>query len=708
MRQVACLAVLAVAHSAHAHPAAAPYLVSVDANPAHVLNQFSPPAAMGAGVDGVPYPAVPEIYTPSNISQMLQAGFGPISYRLYTELSVQDWHWNPAGTFSETPTQGYWTSSATPGTPTLNTFGYRLPRRGFTHDQGNDDDYSRLDDGDLTSFWKSNPYLSTVFTGDPDTAHPQWVLFDLKSKQTVNAAQIVWAAPYAVQYAVQYWTGDDPIYDPAHGAWVSFPTGVVSNGAGGTVTLPLGDVPDKVRYIRIVMTQGSGTCTVPGSTDTRDCVGYAIDEVGLGTLSGGVFSDLVTHSPNHRQTPTYASSVDPWHQAANRVTDQEQPGLDIVFQSGITRGLPATVPIPMMYSTPANAAAEVRYLEAQGYSIARIEMGEEPDGEYVTPEDDAAYYVQFATALHAVDPALKLGGPVFQSNLQDVKAWPDANGETSWTKRYLAYLASHGHLGDLSFFSFEHYPFAACGNTKTEDNLLREPGLVSHIVNVWRNDGLPAGTPIFITETNYSQNETDAAQEPAGALWYADMVATLLTVGGAGAFYYEYEPIPLSPAYPCHGWGTYGVLLGNRKYVAQAPLSQFFGAQMLTQVWAEPVATAHSLYGATVGGGTSWVTAYPLQRPDGTWAVLLVNRDLANAHQVQVVFNGASGAAYFNGSVTQTVFGEAQYGWVVAAAKSHPAPDGPAVSSSEPGGAGAVYVLPAGSLSVVAGTVGGL
>ena len=94
-------------------PTTSPYLVSVDANPAHVLNQFSPLVAFGAGVDGVPYPAVPEIYTPSNVSQMLQAGLGPVSYRLYTELSVQDWHWNPAGSFSETQTQGYWTSKAT-------------------------------------------------------------------------------------------------------------------------------------------------------------------------------------------------------------------------------------------------------------------------------------------------------------------------------------------------------------------------------------------------------------------------------------------------------------------------------------------------------------------------------------------------------------------------------------------------------------------
>ncbi|MDX2291414.1 MULTISPECIES: hypothetical protein, partial [Streptomyces] len=108
-------------------------------DPGHALNRFVPAQAFGAGVDGVPYPAVARIYTPANVAKMLGAGFGTVSYRLYTELSVQDWHWNPAGGFSETAKQGYWTSSATPGAATLHTFGYRLPRRGFTHDQGNDD-----------------------------------------------------------------------------------------------------------------------------------------------------------------------------------------------------------------------------------------------------------------------------------------------------------------------------------------------------------------------------------------------------------------------------------------------------------------------------------------------------------------------------------------------------------------------------------------
>jgi hypothetical protein len=679
--------------------------VEVDAHASAALNRFNPQAAMGVAVDSVPYPAVPEIYTPANVTNMLGAGLGPVSYRLYTELSVQDWHWNPAGRFSEAGHQGYWTSSATPGAPTLNTYGYALPMRGFTNDQGNNEGYSRLDDGDPATYWKSQPYLSQHFTGDPDSAHPQWVLFDLGNAQAVNAAQIVWAAPYAVQYAVQYWTGDDPIYDPANGAWVSFPQGSIANGAGGTVTLALGNAPNPVRYVRIWMTQSSDTCDTHDASDLRNCVGYAIGEVGLGTLSGGTFTDLVKHVPNQSQTVTYASSVDPWHQASDRVGDQEQPGLDIVFSSGVTRGLPTTVPVPMLYSTPANAAAEIAYLEARGYNIARVEMGEEPDGQYVLPEDDAALYIQFANALHHVDPTLQLGGPVFQSNSRDVKAWPDANGQTSWTKRFLAYLSSHGHLSDLNFFSFEHYPFGSCGNRHTQTNLLREAGLVSHIVQVWRDDGLPAGLPIFITETNYAASETDAAQEPAGAIWLADFAGSLLSTGASGFFDYEYEPIPLSRAYPCAGWGTYGVLLGNAKYQAQAPLAQYFAAQILTGAWAEPGAALHTLFPAKVDGGNGWIGAYPLLRPDGSWAVLLINRDLTNAHQAQITFKTDAGPASFTGTLQQTVFGPAQYGWVQDGRHSHPMPDGPAATAQVQGGAGTVYTLPAGAIGVLSGSV---
>ncbi len=71
------------------------------------------------------------------------------------------------------------------------------------------------------------------------------------------------------------------------------------------------------------------------------------------------------------------------------------------------------VPIAMIYSTPEDAAAQIRYLEARHYPISYVEMGEEPDGHYMLPEDYAALYLQFAEAIHKVDPSIKLGGSIF-------------------------------------------------------------------------------------------------------------------------------------------------------------------------------------------------------------------------------------------------------------------------------------------------------
>jgi hypothetical protein len=65
--------------------------VTVDITAGHQTNTFSPVRALGAGVDAQNNGAVAHIYMPSNVQQMLSAGWGPVSYRLYTELGVQDW-----------------------------------------------------------------------------------------------------------------------------------------------------------------------------------------------------------------------------------------------------------------------------------------------------------------------------------------------------------------------------------------------------------------------------------------------------------------------------------------------------------------------------------------------------------------------------------------------------------------------------------------
>ncbi|HEX7363307.1 MAG TPA: discoidin domain-containing protein, partial [Bryobacteraceae bacterium] len=466
---------------------------TIHVDTSHHVNSFRPTEALGAAVDRLPDGAPEKLLSKPVLDKVLQAGWQTVTYRQNTELRIQAWHWNPRGHWSnQAKQQGYFTGDATPSGTLTDSYGYSLPDRGFTRNDGTLSGYSRLTDGDLHTYWKSNPYLTRAFTHEDDSLHPQWVILDLRTPQDINAMRIAWAAPYARTYFVQFWTGsEDPIKNATEGVWETFPSGAITNGKGGTVKLRLSRKPVRARYLRVWMTQSSDTCDDHGSQDRRNCVGYAISEVYAGSIaSDGTFHDATRHSPDQRQTTTWCSSIDPWHNASDLDKKAgEQTGFDLFFRSGVTRGLPAMIPIAMLYGTPENSAAEIQYLENRHYPISYVEMGEEPDGQYMLPEDYAALYLQWATALHKVDPKLKLGGPIFTGVNEDIKVWPDAEGRVSWLGRFLDYLKTHGRFSDLAFMSFEHYPFAPCQTTW--DDLYKEPYLIKHIMQVWRQDGLP-------------------------------------------------------------------------------------------------------------------------------------------------------------------------------------------------------------------------
>jgi hypothetical protein len=234
-------------------------------------------------------------------------------------------------------------------------------------------------------------------------------------------------------------------------------------------------------------------------------------------------------------------------------THGDQTGLDL-FTSGITNKLPAMIPISLLYGTPDDAAAQMEYLKKRSYPISYVEMGEEPDGQYMLPEDYAELYLQFATAMHGVDPNLKLGGPVFEGVNEDIKVWPDAQGRTSWLGRFLDYLKTRNRVSDLAFMSFEHYPYPPCEIVWAD--LFREPQLISHILDVWRQDGLPANVPMMNTESNVTYGNAQQMADIFAALWLADSVGAFLTAGGAVYYHSPIQPEPLRPG--CHGFGTYG------------------------------------------------------------------------------------------------------------------------------------------------------
>jgi hypothetical protein len=106
-------------------------------------------------------------------------------------------------------------------------------------------------------------------------------------------------------------------------------------------------------------------------------------------------------------------------------------------------------------------------IQRRGYPISYVEMGEEPDEQQMVPEDYTALYVQWATAIHKVDPKLKLGGPVFEGENEDIDVAPTPDGRVFWLGRCVDYLKAHGRISDLAFMSFEHYPYLAARSGPT-------------------------------------------------------------------------------------------------------------------------------------------------------------------------------------------------------------------------------------------------
>jgi len=725
-------------------------IVNIDLS--HSVATVIPDQALGAALDGYEAGDVAKIYTKPNIKAMTSAGFRTITYRLRTELGVEAWHWNPRGRWSDPRSQsGYWTSSAKPSREIQTCYGYRLPRRGNTFDQANNDGYSRIDDGDVQTYWKSNPYLSPPFTSEE---HPQWILIALPKPASIDTLRIVWAIPYAVRYRVDYW--DDPNGGATRGIestimgethWRTFQDGEIEHAAGGQALLRLAPTPVRTQFVRITLLASSFKSIGfhlphywgPGGHDIRDRLGYAIREIYIGQSDAhGHFVDAMRHGrTTGTQTAIYVSSTDPWHRISDRDPNVEQPGYDRLFRCGITQGNPVMVPVGLAYDTSENAVAEIRYLRARGYPINRVEMGEEPDGQFMTPEDYGALFIQWATALHRFDPTLQLGGPCYQTIAVDERAWPDSpalgrraleggvnspslgrrgsggGDDVSWTHRFIRYLQSHGHLKDLAFFSFECYFYDdVCGPAAPK--LLRMPELIDAAFDRWRRDGVPTTIPWLATEYGYSAYSSPVEVDLPGALMDADLTAHFLTIVGSGIYFYGLEPNSLiQESTRCQAWGNLTLWLADDDRHIIAPVAARYALQLVTQDWLQPGKAHVVLYRTNTNIKNSFgqplVTAYAAHRPDGRWSVLLINKDPDRSYRVRLSplapNNGGTGTDWVNGLVDLFQYSSRQYVWHPNGADGHASPNLPPSHIVLAASENTAYLLPPYSITVIRGTI---
>ena len=109
-----------------------------------------------------------------------------------------------------------------------------------------------------------------------------------------------------------------------------------------------------------------------------------------------------------------------------------------------------------------------------------------------------------------------------------------------------------------------------------------------------------------------------------------------LTAGASGTFYFHYITTI--------GPGARGGFLSmdDSGHVKNYP-PQYLAAQVISKEWVQPVDTIHKLFKVASEvkdkDGNILVTAYPLERPDGQWSVMLVNKDRDTERTVKIKFS---------------------------------------------------------------------
>jgi hypothetical protein len=235
---------------------------------------------------------------------------------------------------------------------------------------------------------------------------------------------------------------------------------------------------------------------------------------------------------------------------------------------------------------------------------------------------------------------------------------------------------------------------------------------MKHILQVWRDDGVPQSVPLMVTENHLAAQLTGPMTTIFAALWLADNVGSFFEGGGAAFYHSPIQPQALHNT--CLGWASWSNFVSDENYNIRGYTSPYYSAHMINLEWLQHRAGVHRMFPSSTDikddDGNVLVTSYAVKRPDGNWSLMLVNRDEYQPHTVRIFFDDSNGQhnASFDGPVTSVSFGSDQYVWVNDGPNSHPDPERPPLATTVTASSQAIFTLPKASITVVRGKVPGL
>ncbi len=284
-----------------------------------------------------------------------------------------------------------------------------------------------------------------------------------------------------------------------------------------------------------------------------------------------------------------------------------------------TSGAEAVVSVNAGTGTPEMAAEWVKFARKHGYAVSHWEIGNEldgdweighylPDGSRMTGELYAQRFLKFAEAMKAVDPGIKVGGPVSSSEALIL-------GED------LVRIA-----GDqMDFFSFHSYPVK--NNVESFNEALdATKGVVDTVAQIrgWfqkyhpdRADQIEIG----LTEWNQNVAEDQNTVEMGNGIWCAAYLGRMMEAGVDFANQWDLFSVTED--------GAHGVFLKNRE---MAPTSAYWALYL----WKYHM---HDQLVKTSVPADSGLTVFTT-RSQNRLSVMLINADVRQDRRVVTEING--------------------------------------------------------------------
>ncbi|MBD3418508.1 MAG: hypothetical protein GF398_00170 [Chitinivibrionales bacterium] len=405
-----------------------------------------------------------------------------------------DYHWNGKGEYDSTGTWHPDSAVYEPGFVVVSKY------RGTSKDHYGYQGYSLILDDDTSSFWWSDPLID---------ASPAWFYLEFPSAKTVDSLVLVFGDYYGASFTLEAWNGNSNYPKPHQirgNQWQPLLEVTANLQKKFSASLPS---PVNARYYRVVVDSFS-----------HSGKGVQVKELYLYDKGAQITRNRASYSHGSSgQTQVRALGM---HHGNLLREDWSSGWVDWDFESFMhyVQSFPYTTQpvICVNYSTgtPEEAARWVHYAnKVKGYNIRYWQVGNEMNGDWeeggpVSATMYAQKYLKFVKAMKAVDPTIKVFGPVSASADFDTEGSGDFN-DKSWMQTFIEYVGAHEkedgvvYVDGIDFHCYPYWydkaPSAQTMLRKSDYVYLKSDMLLEMIT---QNLVKPESTLVFMSEYNSS------------------------------------------------------------------------------------------------------------------------------------------------------------------------------------------------------------